>query len=190
RVAQAGPAARGTGAGAGPIRPGPIDLGPIRLDPTCLGTAGARFAGTKRTGPASRIRLGPTCLGTSGAGFAGARGSGPAGRTPVRQPGPAGVLLPAHLPGGPPELALQVPGDVPDLGPDLRRHAAHRVPDLALQLGQLPAAAGQLVPAGRGGRVDLAAALLAVGGPAPGLPPGPPRGERAPAGARPAAGRG
>src|SRR5262249_9302671 len=129
---------------------------------------------------------GPTCLGTSGAGFAGTRRSGPAGRTPVRQPGPAGVLLPAHLPGGPPELAPQVPGDVPDLGPDLRRHAAHRVPDLALQLGQLPAAAGQLVPAGRGDRVDLAAALLAVGDQALGLQPGQPRVDGAGAGRVPA----
>src|SRR4030095_4797067 len=79
------------------------------------------------------------------------------------------ALLASHLPGRLPELLLEVTDASLDLVADLAGQAVDRAGDLGLELVQLLAPAGQLLAAGGGDPVDLAAALLALGDQALGL---------------------
>jgi hypothetical protein len=79
------------------------------------------------------------------------------------------ALLAADLPRRLPQLLLEVLHGAAHLVADLAGQAVHRAGDLGLQLVQLVLAAGQLLAAGVGDLVDLAAALLARGDQALGL---------------------
>src|SRR5215211_2658457 len=79
------------------------------------------------------------------------------------------ALLAADLPRRLLQLLLEVANGAPHLVADLAGQAVHRAGDLALQLVQLVAAAGQLLAAGVGDPVDLAPALPALGDQALGL---------------------
>src|SRR5580704_9411496 len=103
-------------------------------------------------------------------------------------PGLAGLLAqvrgrvpagPAGLAGGPGQLLAQAAHGLPDVLPDLAHDVADRGGQLLLELVELVAAAAQLLAAGLGDPVDLAAVHLVVRDQALFLQPGQPRVDRA-----------